>query len=84
MPQVAQQDYIRINIADFANLTDNEVQEIRNVLARGLIFDTIMSNEKDDGIHETRPLAIWKTSDGTIISLFDAENTEYFSITIPA
>lgn len=42
MPQVAQQDYLKIQIADLANVTDAEKATIREKVSQGIIFDCII------------------------------------------
>lgn len=42
MPQIAQQDYIRIEIEDITALTDAEKAKIAEKVANGTIFDCLI------------------------------------------
>jgi len=49
MPQIAQQDYIRIEIGDNTALTDTEKAELAAKVANGTIFDCIIVCEGGEG-----------------------------------
>lgn len=42
MPQIAQQDYLKIQIEDLSNVTDAEKAIIREKVSQGIIFDCII------------------------------------------
>lgn len=54
MPQIAQQDYIRIPIADLTEMTDSEKAEIKKAIDNNTIFDCIIQTEHG----ESRILAV--------------------------
>lgn len=45
MPQIAQQDYLRVEISDLANLTEEEVQKINELHNRGTLMDALIVTE---------------------------------------
>ena len=55
MPQIAQQDYLRIDIADMEELTSEEKAKLRDAVARNVLFDTIIVDAYS-GV-QARPIA---------------------------
>lgn len=48
MPNIAQQDYIRIEVQDFDNPTAAEIAELKKAVANGTILDTILVGERKE------------------------------------
>lgn len=42
MAQIAQQDYVRLSIADLSNLTEDERKKIRDLHERGILMDALL------------------------------------------
>lgn len=51
MPQIAQQDYIYLEIGDFENLTPDEKKELRKAVANNTILDYVITYHSEDGIN---------------------------------
>lgn len=47
MPQIAQQDYIKLEIANTSNLTEAEKEVIKKHIDNGTIWDIIISENVD-------------------------------------
>ncbi len=45
MPQIAQQDYIRLHINDINLLTDAEKAGLKKIIANGTLFDCIIESQ---------------------------------------
>lgn len=76
MPQIAQQDYIVVDIADIDSITDAEKAELRKYLSAGLIFDVILSY--NDGAFRSK---IIYASDYTV-AVFSQPSSEVVEISI--
>lgn len=72
MPQIAQQDYIYVEIADLAHLTDSEKAELRKHMAAGSLFDVIIINKVN---YYVRIIAYDK--DANTITVYDYDNSEF-------
>lgn len=48
MPQIAQQDYIVINVVDVSSPTDDEKAALQKVVDNGTLFDCIIASEFDE------------------------------------
>ena len=50
MPQIAQQDYLKLEISDFGSLSTNEKQAIRDFRDKGVLFDVLIVGDNGDRI----------------------------------
>ena len=57
MPQVAQQDYLRIEVADVTQLSADEKKQINDAAERGVLLDALVVAESGD---ESRVIAVNK------------------------
>ena len=74
MPQSAQQDYIRIEIADITALTDAEKAQIAAKVANGTIFDCIIVNGGVEG------RVIGCDATGDLVYFFDTTSEQINSL----
>ena len=89
MPQIAQQDYIKLPMpADENNLTKEEYDMFLKHILDGTIYDCILSSPNGDEYLEytTRIIGcwLWKNQDksyGFKLLSVDVENGQFFTIT---
>lgn len=80
MPQIAQQDYVRLSIADLSNLTEDEKKKIRDLHERGILMDALLEvadgdltmRVVTDAIGEADTVIVFN-EEGTVVKLDVAE-----------
>lgn len=80
MPQIAQQDYIRITIADFENITDAEKAEVKKAIANGTIFDVLFVVGTTE-VSTSRVVEVWENESVYDVAFFVSGSLEAIEIT---
>lgn len=73
MPNIAQQDYLRIEVADFKNPTASEIALIKKSVEQGTIFDALI-------VSENQTSKVIGANLGGYIFIIDTANMEISSI----
>lgn len=80
MPQVAQQDYLTVEIADVTALTAEEKAEIRKHLQNRTIWDVLFYFPL--GPHTSRVITATNTENAKSISLYSPDSGEIVEIDV--
>ena len=79
MPQIAQQDYIIVNITNPNELTEQENREIASLVKKGVIYDVLFLIKNE---YSSRPLFVRETSEKIYIGFTDYEVDEIAEIEV--